>query len=70
MTERMTKRNYHGKAYVPGYAPRCIDKETCELLWKVVSRLAVFEDLLEYPGIFDSMPQEAIQILHKGGILE
>ena len=67
---RITQRNYYGKAFVPGYAPKCSDKETCELLCKVTDMLAVFEDLLEFPGIFDSMPQEAIQILHKGGILE
>lgn len=68
-SERMTKRNYYGKAYVPGYAPRCEDNATKELLCKVTERLAALEDLLEYPGIFDSMPQEAIDQLKEKGII-
>ena len=56
--------------YVPGYAPKCRDPATCEMIVKVVNALAALEDLLEYPGIFDSMPQEAIDNLKKEGILE
>ena len=67
---RITKRNHYGKAFVPGYAPRCDDPKTCELIVKLTNRLAAFEDLLEYPGIFDSMPQEAIDQLKEKGVLE
>ena len=60
---RLTQRNYFGKAFVPGYAPRCSDKETCELLCKVTERLAVFEDML------DIMPPEIHQRLEKEGTI-
>ena len=67
---RLTQRNYNGMVFVPGYAPRCDDPKTCELIVKMANWLAALEDLLEYPGIFDSMPQEAIDNLKKEGILE
>ena len=67
---RLTQRNFNGITYVPGYAPRCDDPKTCELIVKLTNQLAAFEDLLEYPGIFDSMPQEAIDQLKKKGIIE
>ena len=67
---RLTQRNFNGMAYVPGYAPRCDDPKTCELIVLLTNCLAALEDLLEYPGIFDSMPQEAIDNLKKEGILE
>ena len=44
---RITKRNYRGAAFVPGYTPKCADAETCELLVKVTERLAFFEDVWE-----------------------
>ena len=68
--KRLTQKNYGGMVFVPGYAPKCDDPPTCEMIVKVVNRLAALEDLLEYPGIFDSMPQEAIDNLKKEGILE
>lgn len=42
---RLTQRHPNSFAYVPGYAPKCADAETCELLVKVTERLAVFEDI-------------------------
>ena len=60
---RLTQRNYFGKAFVPGYAPRCSDESTCELLCKVTERLAIFEDML------DIMPPEVHQRLEKEGII-
>lgn len=68
--KRLTQRNSNGMAFVPGYAPKCDDPKTCELIVKLTSWVAAFEDLLEYPGIFDSMPQEAIDNLKKEGIIE
>lgn len=67
---RLTQRNRNGIVYVPGYAPRCDDPKTCELIVVLVNHLAAYEDLLEYPGIFDSMPQEAIDQLKEKGVLE
>jgi len=67
---RLTARNCNGMVYIPGYAPKCDDPATCEMIVKAVTWLAALEDLLEYPGIFDSMPQEAIDNLKKEGILE
>jgi len=67
---RLTARASNGMVYIPGYAPKCDDPATCEMIVKAVNRLAALEDLLEYPGIFDSMPQEAIDQLKKKGILE
>lgn len=68
--KRLTQRNYGGMVFVPGYAPKCDDPPTCEMIVRVVNQLAALEDLLECPGIFDSMPQEAIDNLKKEGILE
>ena len=68
--KRLTQRNYGGMVFVPGYAPKCDDPPTCEMIVKVVNRLAELEDSLEYPGVIDSMPQEAIDNLKKKGILE
>ena len=68
--KRLTQRNYGGMDFVPGYAPKCDDPPTCEMIVKVVNRLAVLEDLLELPGVFDSMPQETIDNLREEGILE
>lgn len=45
--KRLTKRNFLGMAYVPGYAPRTRDVPTCELIVKLTNRLAELEDLLE-----------------------
>lgn len=42
--ERLTKRNYYGTPYVPGYAPVCSDPSTCELIMLLVTRLAELED--------------------------
>ena len=67
---RMTQRNYYGKAFVPGYAPRCEDKQTRELLVKVTERLAAFEDVFENPDVLNSLPQEIINQLKKKGIIE
>ena len=47
---RLTRRNYYGKAFVPGYAPRCADAATCELLVKITERLAELEDIIEKKG--------------------
>lgn len=66
---RLTKRNFLGNYYVPGYAPFCDDPKTCELIVILTNRLADMEDLLEQPGILDSMPPEAIDQLKKKGIL-
>lgn len=68
--KRLTQRNSNGMVFVPGYAPHCNDPKTCELIVKLAECLAALEDLLEYPGIFDSMPQEAIDQLKKKGIIE
>lgn len=68
--KRLTQRNYGGMVFIPGYAPKCDDPHTCEMIVKVVNRLAELEDLLEYPGVIDSMPQEAIDNLRKEGILK
>lgn len=68
--KRLTQRNYYGKAFVPGYAPRCSDKATCELLCKVTEKLAIFEDLLECPEVYDSIPQETMLKLKEKGIIE
>lgn len=67
---RLTKRNYYGNAYVPGYAPKCEDDKTRELLCKVTERLAVFEDLLERDGILDNLPNEAVQLLRNNEIIK
>ena len=48
--ERITKRNYYGKAYVPGYAPKCDDPKTCELIVLLVERLAELEDKIYETG--------------------
>lgn len=48
--ERITKRNYYGKAYVPGYAPKCDDPKTCELIVLLVERLAELEDVIYETG--------------------
>ena len=69
LPQRLTQRNYFGKAFVPGYAPKITDKATCELLCKATERLAAFEDLLEYPGILDSLHPEAIEQLKEKGII-
>lgn len=45
--ERLTKRNYYGTPYVPGYAPVCDDPRTCELIVLLTERLAQLEDLLD-----------------------
>ena len=68
--KRLTQKNYGGMVFVPGYAPKCDDPPTCEMIVKVVNRLAILEDLLELPGVFDSMPQETIDNLREEGILE
>lgn len=70
MCMRTTARNHNGMVYIPGYAPKCNDPATCEMIVKAVKMLAALEDLLEYPGVFDSIPQEAIDNLKKEGILE
>ena len=44
--ERITKRNYLGKPYVPGYAPKCDDPKTCELIVLLTERLAELEDMI------------------------
>lgn len=64
---RITQRNYYGKAFVPGYAPKCDDKQTCELIVKLTERLAALEDML-----YDGAPsQEAIlQVIKKEGNIE
>lgn len=67
---RMTQRNYYGKAFVPGYAPKCSDKATCEFLMKVTERLATLEDMLEQPDVLNNIPQEIILQLQKKGIIE
>lgn len=41
---RLTARDAYGRAYVPGYAPRCLDPQTCELLIRLTDRLAEIED--------------------------
>ena len=69
LPQRLTRRNYFGKAFVPGYAPKISDAATCELLCKVTERLAALEDLLERPGILDSIPPEAIEQLKEKGII-
>lgn len=66
---RLTQRNYYGKAFVPGYAPKCEDKQTCELLVKVTERLAFLEDMLENPDVLNNLPQEIINQLKKKGII-
>lgn len=68
--KRLTQRNYGGMVFIPGYAPKCDDPSTCEMIVKVVNRLAEIEDLLEHPGVIDSMPHEVIDNLKKKGILE
>lgn len=42
--KRITARDFKGRAYVPGYAPRCLDPQTCELLIRLTERLAEIED--------------------------
>lgn len=42
--KRFTARDFKGQAYVPGYAPRCADAQTCELLIRLTERLAEIED--------------------------
>lgn len=51
--ERLTLRDYFGNAYVPGYAPVCSDKKTCELVTLLVERVALLEDMLEGKGTND-----------------
>lgn len=46
---RMTRRNYYGIPYVPGYAPICHDTSTCELITRMCERLALLEDILMLP---------------------
>jgi len=41
---RLTARDNFGRAYVPGYAPRCSDAQTYELLIRLTDRLAEVED--------------------------
>ena len=67
---RLTKRNYYRRAYVPGYAPQCKDNATMELLCKVTERLAVFEDMLERDGVLDNVPDEAVRLLRDNGIIK
>lgn len=45
--QRLTRRNYYGQPFVPGYAPKCDDPQTCELIVELTNRLADLEDLLE-----------------------
>ncbi len=65
--KRLTQRNFNGMPYVPGYAPRCDDPKTCELIVLLTNRLAALEDML-----YDGMPnQEAmLQMIEKEGIIK
>lgn len=45
--KRLTQRNYYGTPYVPGYAPKCRDPDTCKLIMKLTERVAAFEDAWE-----------------------
>ena len=68
---RLTQRNYYGKPFVPGYAPRCADATTCELLCKVTERLALLEDALEKcPNAFLALPTDFYMKLKKEGVVE
>ena len=68
---RLTKRNYYGVPYVPGYAPKCRDSPTCELIMKLAKRLALFEDMSDkYMNIVvRCMADEDICKLKEEGIL-
>lgn len=67
---RLTQRNYSGMVFIPGYAPRCEDPETCKMIVMITNRLAILEDLLEHPGVIDSLPQDAVDLLKKKGMLK
>ena len=49
--KRITSRDYFNRPYVPGYAPMCGDKETCELLAKLVDVVCDMEDREEKEGL-------------------
>ena len=56
---RLTHRNYNGMVYVPGYAPRCDDPKTCELIVLLANRLSELEDMI-YNGISNQETTEAL----------
>ena len=68
---RLTQRNYFGQPYVPGYAPRCNDVPTCELIVKMTRRLALLEDVIQkYGGILCSqISVEDYNEMKKEGII-
>lgn len=69
---RLTKRNFNGMIYVPGYAPRCDDPKTCELIVVLVNRLAALEDLFEKYGqaVYNIANPEECRQMMKEGIIE
>ena len=68
---RLTTRNYFGQPYVPGYAPRCNDVPTCELIVKMTRRLALLEDIMQKYGgtLCSQMSVEDYNEMKKEGII-
>lgn len=69
---RLTHRNYTGMVFVPGYAPKCADPPTCELMVKITNRLALYEDIFEKYStkIIELFNNEDRKMLMEAGIIE